>query len=180
MSAMDNGPKRTLTLYSLDAATSVFSAVERSLRICALNNLSCSLALLDVQDMAAINRKYGYEAGSELLIAYGRALAGLASPAIVLRCGGDEFAVLLPGLDSVRSVAFAKGLQSDLSRTALRTKSGTAACLLSRVGGATQRATETTPQAIIHAADRALASAKHIKIADIRWNSAAFTNSAAG
>jgi diguanylate cyclase (GGDEF)-like protein len=171
MSATNNG-----TMSPFYISRSVLSAVQRALSICVLNKLPCSLALFDVQNMTTVNQRHGRNVGSEFLTMYARLLATLAThPAEVLRCGGDEFAILMPGLDPDRSVAFIRRVQNESGRTMLRATSGSSVCLAARVGGATSVAQKTTPQALIQAADNALASAKHSKATRLQWRSVAST-----
>ncbi|NIZ89699.1 bifunctional diguanylate cyclase/phosphodiesterase [Kineosporiaceae bacterium B12] len=71
-----------------------------------------SLALIDVDDFKAVNDGLGHAAGDELLrgLAAGF-LTALPAPAVVARCGGDEFLVLLPGLTGERALEVVDGLR---------------------------------------------------------------------
>jgi len=55
---------------------------------------SFSLCLLDLDDFKKINDTYGHAAGDEVLAA---TASGLRRGGEAFRCGGDEFALLLPG-----------------------------------------------------------------------------------
>ena len=56
-----------------------------------------SVAVLDVDDLKAVNDRYGHAAGDALLVAVAQAWARtLRAGDLVARLGGDEFGVLLP------------------------------------------------------------------------------------
>ena len=75
--------------------------------------------------MGRVNKRYGYVVGSEFLTAYEQAVRRLSYGAgIVMRCGSDEFAILLPDVDEGYARAHTvRGLR-DLTRTVLRARSG--------------------------------------------------------
>jgi diguanylate cyclase (GGDEF)-like protein len=56
-----------------------------------------SVAIFDVDDLKAVNDRFGHPAGDALLIAVSRAWQhALRTTDVIARLGGDEFAVLLP------------------------------------------------------------------------------------
>ena len=83
-----------------------------------------SVALLDLDHFKDVNDSGGHAAGDALLVsladALSGALAGTAPPGTVLaRQGGDEFAVVTPGLDLVAAVAVAEALRRAVAPTGL-------------------------------------------------------------
>ena len=71
-------------------------AVEQGRR---LENYSCALLFLDVDQFKAVNDTLGHSAGDELLAAFGSRLHGcLRTVDTVARFGGDEFVILLEDL----------------------------------------------------------------------------------
>jgi diguanylate cyclase (GGDEF)-like protein len=83
-----------------------------------------SVALLDLDHFKHVNDSGGHAAGDALLVsladALTRALAGCAPTGTVLaRQGGDEFAVVTPGLDLAAAVAVAEALRDAAAPTGL-------------------------------------------------------------
>jgi diguanylate cyclase (GGDEF)-like protein len=149
------------------AGPGLFSRLQRALLRCVLAAAPHSLALLDVCCMSTINLRYGYAAGSELLAAYERALKHLThGKGMVVRCGSDEFAIILPTVDEKPARVLVAGVLHDLARTTLRTRSGQGGYLRASAGGATSRGLAITPRALVQAADSALATAKDRRIGD--------------
>ena len=68
-----------------------------------------ALLYLDVDGFKAVNDRYGHENGDRLLkIVAGRLKASVRDKDLIVRVGGDEFVVVLPGLaaeESVRRIA---------------------------------------------------------------------------
>ncbi len=107
-----------------------------------------SAALFDVDHFKTVNDTQGHDAGDALL----RAVAGhwggsLPRRAVLARHGGDEFAVLLPGLDGEAALALVE-----------RVRAGCTAASLS-CGVAEHHVGETASQ-LLRRADRALYQAK--------------------
>jgi len=62
-------------------------------------NAPLALALADLDEFAVVNERHGYEAGDRVLSTWERVLdSNLPADADVIRLGGDEYAVVLPGL----------------------------------------------------------------------------------
>ncbi|MCK8458089.1 GGDEF domain-containing protein [Sphingomonas faeni] len=86
------------------------------------------LAVCDIDRFKHINDAHGHGVGDRVLIAIGQALAAECAPHLVVRHGGEEFAVLLGGssladaaalLDSVRAVVGAKRFRNRETDTPL-------------------------------------------------------------
>jgi len=63
-----------------------------------------SVALIDLDDLRAVNNSRGHRAGDDLLVAATRQwLDDLSGDELAGRVGGDEFVLILPGLDEERA-----------------------------------------------------------------------------
>lgn len=71
-----------------------------------------SLILCDLDNFKAVNDRYGHEAGDLVLKTFAETLkANTRSGDLVARLGGEEFVVLLPGLDAEQGYALAERLR---------------------------------------------------------------------
>ncbi|MGA2651653.1 MAG: GGDEF domain-containing protein [Terracidiphilus sp.] len=120
-----------------------------------------SLLLIDVDHFKLINDAYGHPAGDECLCHIARVLsASLIRPAdLIARHGGDEFAVLLPETGSRGASTVASRIRSAIAKDVA---AGASYATTLSIGAATWNAEEdSSPDELIHAADRALYVAKH-------------------
>ncbi|WP_369055018.1 putative bifunctional diguanylate cyclase/phosphodiesterase [Kineococcus terrestris] len=92
------------------------AAVPEALR----TGAALSLALLDVDHFKRVNDRFGHAAGDELLRALAReCAAAMPREAVLARFGGDEFAVLLPGLRGPRACELLEQLVAGSTRVGL-------------------------------------------------------------
>jgi diguanylate cyclase (GGDEF)-like protein len=71
----------------------------------------------DVNQLRHINEQFGRSAGDDVLRTAGAVLSAIARPEdVVVRYGGDEFVVLMPGADDARAEAFADEARATLRR----------------------------------------------------------------
>ncbi len=128
-----------------------------------------SLLLLDVDCFKSFNDVYGHPAGDDCLRKIAGVLVGTARRGgeLIARCGGEEFAVLLPGVgtpeasalaqrvcQSVRDLNIAHAASTVTSRVTVSV--GVAAMLPARSGDPRQ----VTAATLVERADRALYAAK--------------------
>ncbi len=81
---------------SLDRLSALLSEAEK-------NNVQAAILFLDLDDFKKVNDSLGHEVGDKLLIESAKRLhQSIDTPDMIGRLGGDEFMVLLSGLDSVQ------------------------------------------------------------------------------
>jgi diguanylate cyclase (GGDEF)-like protein len=81
----------------------------------------CALALIDVDRFKAFNDHSGHPAGDRVLKAVGAELANCAASAggIAFRIGGEEFAIVLTGIDETKALDVARICRSSIEALAL-------------------------------------------------------------
>jgi diguanylate cyclase (GGDEF)-like protein len=112
-----------------------------------------SLCLIDIDEFKTINDTYGHAAGDEVLAATASCLRRNGE---AFRCGGDEFAVLLPGYPEV---AAAEAAAAVCRRIAELTDPGGRPLVVS-AGTATLSTGSSDPADLLLAADLALYAQK--------------------
>lgn len=76
-----------------------------------------ALVIADLDHFKRINDTYGHAAGDAVITAFSEQILQLLPGAAVAgRIGGEEFAVLLPGLDLSRAEEFAQALQAGMAQ----------------------------------------------------------------
>ncbi|HBF31990.1 diguanylate cyclase, partial [Rhizobium sp.] len=88
---------------------------------CLLRGRSCCLAVLDIDFFKHINDTYGHHVGDEVLKRIGKLMVASAKVigAMVVRLGGEEFGLLLPGMDIHAARAFCEALRLDVAKDRL-------------------------------------------------------------
>ncbi len=117
---------------------------------------------LDLNNFREINNRLGHEVGDELIAAIGDAI-GSACPdgAIVARPAGDEFAILLPGVDRASAEQIAESIKRVIERTSLTASSlNTHIPVTASVGIAIHPEDGKDAEALTAAAERAMHRAK--------------------
>ena len=77
-----------------------------------------SLVMLDIDDFKSVNDEFGHVAGDSVLEAIGELLrATLRESDVPIRYGGDEFAVILPGITKTEAFVVAEKLRERLAAT---------------------------------------------------------------
>jgi diguanylate cyclase (GGDEF)-like protein len=96
-------------------------AIEREFRGAAWSRVPISIIMIDLDHFKDYNDLYGHPAGDECLRAVAQMIQGCVRRAddLVARYGGEEIAVVLPGLDSQRAIALAECMRVAIQRLAL-------------------------------------------------------------
>jgi diguanylate cyclase (GGDEF)-like protein len=137
------------------------SAAQRLLAHARAQGQTLSLVLCDIDHFKQINDRYGHEQGDRAIEAFAAHLRR-ASPAAtpVARLGGEEFALMLPGLNANAALAAAEQLRAQLATLAM--PAGTQALRLSASFGVAElRDEDRDIYDTLRRADRALYAAKH-------------------
>ena len=123
-----------------------------------------SLIILDVDHFKSLNDSAGHQRGDEYLVLLGAELTRSArrTTDIVARCGGEEFALILPGTGAADAEHIAESVRSAIADRQLpHPASPTAAILTVSMGVATATPEwPDTPAELVAAADQALYAAK--------------------
>lgn len=120
-----------------------------------------SIILLDIDDFKTINDKYGHPIGDLVLKEVANVLKNyLRANSVSARIGGEEFAVLLPGVEIEDAVKIAERLRQIIENRHIRTNGSFIRFTASF--GVTQVKDGDTLNSIIERADRALYKAKQM------------------
>jgi diguanylate cyclase (GGDEF)-like protein len=128
---------------------------DRELRRIGVNG-TASVLFIDVDHFKQVNDTHGHELGSRVLRELGVVVSrGVRRSDTLARCGGDEFAVLLPAADTEAALGVAERV-----RAAVQAARAGGQRLTVSVGVATYPQDGRTPDALLAAADRAMYRAK--------------------
>ena len=129
----------------------------------ALHGLALTVVMIDVDHFKAYNDRYGHVAGDGVLRAIGRCIAGelRASTDLAARFGGEEFILLLPGLDRHGGFVAAEAIRAAVARLAAPHDRATAGVVTVSAGVASAEAGEAPElRALVEAADAELYRSK--------------------
>jgi len=127
---------------------------------------SISLLICDIDDFKYVNDFYGHSAGDNYLKLIAQAMYNsIRSADIIGRFGGDEFMVILQGVEREEAMKLAERIRSIVEDTVLKVDTMRSVKSTVSIGVATFDSTEscsvTTPEELIKAADEALYRAKN-------------------
>lgn len=125
------------------------------------SGVPCAVAMLDIDHFKRLNDTWGHEIGDRVLKAVASRLASLVSgsPYLLCRIGGEEFALLLVGLDGEAATAFCEKIRFELAGAAIATDDEELSITVS-IGVAEVKGLESFDN-YLNAADQFLYMAKH-------------------
>lgn len=154
-------------LASRDALTGLFNrryffeSAEKLIAEARAKNLPSAIAILDIDDFKHLNDSHGHDFGDQALAKVARYLAQSVEGAghLLARIGGEEFAILFPGLNTKAALRLSDHIRLDLSHETLLVDDQQITLTVS-IGVAEINGQGSLDQYLI-AADRALYAAKH-------------------
>jgi len=135
-------------------------ALKDSLRNHKEKNYPFSLIVLDIDDFKKINDTYGHSGGDTVLKEIAYILKNyLRANTVIGRLGGEEFAILIPGINGKKAKHIAERIRKVLENRSISYKNKTIKVTASF--GVTESVKKDTPESIIDRADKALYKAKN-------------------
>jgi diguanylate cyclase (GGDEF)-like protein len=155
--------RQMLTTDNLTGASNrahFFEVAERERSRAIRYHQPLSLITLDIDHFKLVNDTYGHAGGDEALKAVSLACLNLLRPSEVFaRIGGEEFVVLLPGIDLAEAAERAEQLRSSVAATCVELNGPDLHCTIS-LGCSTLSSQDNSVSAMLAAADVALYEAK--------------------
>lgn len=134
----------------------------REMERCASNRETLSLIMIDVDGFKLFNDRFGHIAGDRVLTLVADALKRHFRPRDFLaRFGGDEFTVLLPGVDQHEALQIAERVRLALTGRASGDEDSLVRAPVTISIGVAERVGSEALEALLRKADAALYRAKH-------------------
>jgi len=142
-----------------DALTGLANRRKMETYIAAFPDTAVTFCMLDLDYFKRINDRYGHDAGDEILIGLANILTdNVRATDMVARMGGEELAVILPGISGRKAFDMAETLRRAVEMGGFKCRAGKIAVTVS-IGVAVRRAGEEAHH-WIKRADTALYEAK--------------------
>jgi diguanylate cyclase (GGDEF)-like protein len=152
----------TDALTSLANRHAMEEAFPQLISKCLENEKPVSLMMIDVDNFKQFNDMFGHIAGDRALSAVSRVLRTQFRPRdLLVRYGGDEFAILLPDVDTEQAVAIGERVRQAVSGETGDGSDSLIQIPLKISMGIAELQPQGTLDSLIRAADKALYRAKH-------------------
>lgn len=126
-----------------------------------VENKPLSLIFMDIDNLKAVNLKHGHSTGSHVLREVAmRLIRTVRGSDAVMRYGGDEFCVVLPGLALADAMEVAERLRESIASEAFDVPAGGTVALTASFGIATWPDHAADARSLVAAADEAMLSIK--------------------
>jgi diguanylate cyclase (GGDEF)-like protein len=137
-------------------------AFPREISRCVQSESPVSMIMIDVDQFKPFNDKFGHVAGDRALSAVAHILQKQFRPReLLVRYGGDEFAVLLPGIKVKEAMAIADRVRSAVSGTTGASTDSLIQVPVKISLGVAELEEQGTYESLLRAADDALYRAKN-------------------
>lgn len=94
-----------------------FDQGEEHYRHAVENQSPLAVAVLDIDHFKRVNDSYGHEGGDQVLVAFSQLINQALGRFLVARAGGEEFFVLMPGLDNEKAMSLVDKIRSIAAST---------------------------------------------------------------
>jgi two-component system cell cycle response regulator len=126
-----------------------------------LRRAPLTLMILDIDHFKRVNDTYGHDAGDEVLIAFADRLRGIIRGGDLLcRLGGEEFVILMPGVNVVAASRIAERARLAIEREQFPINKGARAISITASIGLAERRDDLDPHELYRRSDRALYRSK--------------------
>ena len=134
----------------------------RELDRCSINGDPAAMIMIDVDGFKLFNDRFGHAAGDRVLALVAKALQKEFRPRDLLaRFGGDEFAVLLPGLELEQAVRIAERVRQQIGGSTNSADDSLIRCPVSVSIGVAEKSAADSLDSLLRKADAAMYRAKH-------------------
>jgi diguanylate cyclase (GGDEF)-like protein len=139
----------------------ILQCLDRDLVQARAHDRAVALAMIDVDDFKSINDRYGHQTGDAVLKSVADALIrSCRQTDLAARYAGDEFVLVLPGLDLPDAHAVSQRLRSEIARIRIDQTDGPDNRITVSIGIAVTRFSGFPAGNLIAIADRAMYDAK--------------------
>ena len=153
---------KTDALTGLSNRHAMEETFPREVSRCRQGDQPVSLIMIDVDEFKSFNDKFGHVAGDRALSAVGHVLKTQFRPRdLLVRYGGDEFAVLLPGVREEEALAIADRVRSSVSGSTESSSDSLIQIPVKVSMGVAEMEKQATYESLLRAADKALYRAKN-------------------